>query len=74
MLAYWRDDLVNEELLPPSSIPVSYEEWLHLVFKVLDVPDFETEEGFNMMIEHPKTGKHIMVCSIDFNFKTWRGS
>lgn len=69
MKAYVRDDLIITEEYPCSSIPLSYEEWDMLVFNVIDTEDFETKEGFNMLIEHPKTKQKIQVCSIDFNFK-----
>lgn len=71
MKAYVRDDLIefNKEY-PASSIPLSFEEWENLDFEVIETDeDFETEEGFNMIIKHPKTNELISVCSIDFNFK-----
>jgi hypothetical protein len=72
MKAYVRDDLIefNKEY-PTSSEPLTAEEWENLDFEVIENPceDFETEEGFNMIIRHPITQRLIFVCSIDFNFK-----
>lgn len=70
MKAYVRDDLIEYKDYPPSSEPLTIEEWETLYFDVIDNPceDFETEEGFNMIIKHPITQRLIFVCSIDFNF------
>jgi hypothetical protein len=72
MKAYLRDDLIefNKEY-PPSSEPLTAEEWETLYFEVIENPceDFETEEGFNMIIKHPITKRLIFVCTIDYNFK-----
>ena len=74
MRAYVRDDLMEfDKEYPPSSIPVSNEDWENLDFEVMNTPeDFETEEGFNMIIKHPKTQELISVCSIDFNFNHYK--
>ena len=70
MKAYVRDDIEIAVECPSSSEPLTLEEWETLDFDVIENPceDFETEEGFNMIIKHPLTGRHIFVCSIDFNF------
>mgnify|MGYP003622706618 CR=1 FL=1 len=71
MKAYVRDDLIefNKEV-PSSSINLPFEDWETLDFEIVETEeDFETEEGFNMIIKYPITGALIYVCSIDFNFK-----
>lgn len=75
MKAYWRDDLQEQGEYPACSESLTHDEWAYLEFEVLDRPceDFETDEGFNMIIQHPYTKRKLFVCSIDFNFKEqWR--
>lgn len=74
MRAYVRDDLIEfGREYPPSSISVSHEDWEKLDFEVIETrEDFETVEGFNMTIKHPKTEQLINVCSIDFNFNHYK--
>ncbi len=71
MRAYLREDLQEQEGYPPCSEKITQDEWKCLCFKILDCAceDFETEEGFNMLIQHPVTLRTLFVCSIDFNFK-----
>lgn len=75
MLAYVRDDLIEfDKVFPSSSVQLPEEDW-NLDFEVMETiwEDFETPEGFNMTIRHPVTRQLINVCSIDFNFKHFRG-
>jgi len=69
MRAYWRDDLEEQRLMPACNESLDEEAWRMTLFDVVDMPEFETEEGFNMLIRHPRTGRVYLVCSIDFNFK-----
>lgn len=70
MKAYWRDDLQEQGEYPACSEKLTHDEWAYLEFKIVetDAEEFETAEGFNMIIEHPYTKKHLLVCSIDFNY------
>lgn len=69
-LAFVRNELVQQEEWPPASRRVARKDWKALSFPVLLMSDYELDEdGFNMLIEHPKSGKIIKVYSIDFDFK-----
>ena len=70
MKVYWRDDLEEQGEYPACSELLSHEEWAYLDFEVIDNPceNFETEEGFNMIIKHPQTHRYLFVCSKDFNY------
>jgi hypothetical protein len=67
--AYLRRDLWPDEF-PPSDPQIPKEFWVYALFKVLRHPneDFETEEGYNMIITHPDIEGPILVMSIDFDF------
>ena len=69
MKAYLRDDLIEEGVYPACSDTLPNDEWEELDFEVLDTPEFETVEGFNMLIKHPLNNKLLFVCSIDFNYR-----
>lgn len=71
MRAYWRDDLQESGDYPACSEQLTHDEWAYLDFEIVDslCESFETKEGFNMIIKHPKTERLLFVCSIDFNFK-----
>lgn len=70
MKAYWRDDLQEQGEYPACSAKLSHDEWAYLEFEVMDLDseEFETSEGFNMIIQHPYTKKLMFVCSVDFNY------
>lgn len=74
MKAYVRDDIECNIGCPPSSEPLTAEEWETLDFDIVEPPceDWHTEEGFNMILKHPVTGRLIFVCSIDFNFTHYK--
>lgn len=69
--AYVRDDIIAQELYPPCSEAINNELWHSHAFEVLEPPceDFETEEGFNLILRHPIDKRSLFVCSIDFEFK-----
>lgn len=70
MRAYWRDDLEEEGEYPPSCPALPKQEWdKGLQYDVIDCGEFETEEGYNMLIRHPETKIPLLVMSIDFDFK-----
>lgn len=76
MKAYWRDDLEESGDYPACSEILTHEEWAGIYFEVVDSEDdrdFETEEGFNMIIRHTQDGRLLYVCSIDFNYtEQWK--
>jgi hypothetical protein len=71
MKAYVGDDLIEQELYPACSEKVAWQDWHAYAFEIVEgVPeDFETAEGFNMVLRHPKDGRLLYVASIDFDFK-----
>ena len=69
MLAYVRREILNNKEVAPASPELTFDEQKELFFEVLDTPeDFETTQGYNMLILHPKTKLPIFVMSIDFDF------
>lgn len=72
MRAYWRDDLEEIGELPACSHKLDFEEWRSTTFDVISSNDFETGEGFNMLIQHPTTKQLLLVCSIDFDFAHYK--
>jgi len=73
MKAYWRDDYMEEGIYPHCSKHLSHDEWCEFYFEVLENPcsDFITDEGFNMLLQHPLTKETLFVDSSAFNFKEW---
>lgn len=68
--AFVRRDLIKNGEFPACSEKVEGDIWRLFKFEVLPLhfEDFETEEGFNMIIKHPISSKKLFVCSIDFDF------
>lgn len=69
-MAFARRDLVTQGDYPACSESIEPELWNRYKFRVLEAPceDFETDEGFNLLIQHPLNGRTLFVCSIDFDF------
>lgn len=72
-LAILRKDLKERGLYPPSVPEIHWHIWETCEFRILDDPedDWEDEDGFNMLIEHPFTREQIRVNTIDFDYE-WR--
>ena len=62
-----REDLMIQGFYPACSEEIDYRLWFWS-FEVLACEEFETLDGFNMLLKHPIKNRVLMVCSIDFEF------
>jgi hypothetical protein len=65
--ATWRTDIKSQRKYPACSEEIDIELW-YWSFEVLHCEDFETLDGFNMLLKHPIKNRVLMVCSVDFDF------
>ncbi len=74
MKAYVRRDLIEWCDYPCASIDISPAEWTNLKFEAWliqgwnDTPNGDFEEGYNLILVHPISGKLFWSYSIDFDF------
>jgi hypothetical protein len=74
MKAIVRRDLIERGDYPPSSIEVSSRDWDELEFEFWLIQgynatqDGDFEEGYDLILVHPRTGKLFWSYSIDFSF------
>jgi hypothetical protein len=66
--AWIRRDILDQGFIPPTSPALTEQEMISL-FKVISKDDFETKEGYNLVIENLQTGRAFLAWSIDFEFK-----
>lgn len=76
-IAFVRADLLEDEDYPNASICVTREDWESLGFYCMQLDkednqpflETDTEDGYNMILLHPKTKELFWAYSADFEFK-----
>jgi hypothetical protein len=66
--AYIRDDILEADDVIPTSRAIPHQKGY--AFEVIEADNFETREGYNILLKDLPTGEAFLACSIDFDFKT----